>query len=566
MPKPEVVILVGGEAGQGLVTVGTLLSKAFVRAGYDVCVTQGYQSRIRGGHNTYELRAAVHDIAAPADEVDFLVALDETTLAADGPALRAGGVAIAAEDAEAPAATLRVPYKTLCPPRYANVAAAGVVGFLTGLPQETLVGVVEDAFHKKPDEAAANRDALAAAYAWAAANGAPFVRPLPAATPRPPRVMLNGNVAIALGAASAGAKFCAFYPMTPATGVPLTLAAHARTLGLVVEQAEDEMAAVNMACGASFAGAPSLVATAGGGFALMVEGVSLAAMTETPLVVVVGQRPAPATGLPTRTEQGDLDFVLHAGHGEFPRAVFAPGTVEDCFHLTRKAFELAARYQGPTFVLTDQWLADSERAVVLFDVDNLLPLAAYLPPASYPTPYRRYEITADGVSPRLLPGLGDELVVADSDEHTEDGHLTEDLGVRKAMVEKRLRKWEGLRAAIVPPAYYGLDGAENVLVCWGSTGGAAREAAAALTAAGTAVAVLHFTQVYPLDPPAFLPRLVKALRVIGVEGNAGGQFTGLLRREAGFHVDKFITRYDGLPMTPAYIRAALERLIAEEVS
>jgi 2-oxoglutarate ferredoxin oxidoreductase subunit alpha len=275
--------------------------------------------------------------------------------------------------------------------------------------------------------------------------------------------MLNGNEAIALGSLSAGLKFSSFYPMTPSTSISLNLAGHARQMGLIVEQAEDEIAAINMAIGASFAGVPSMVATSGGGFALMVEGISLAAMTETPLVVVVAQRPGPATGLPTRTEQADLELVLHAGHGEFPRAIFAPGTVEECFHLTRRAFELAERYQGPIFLLTDQFLADSYRAVASFDVENLAPVHVGND-VTGPSPYLRFVITESGVSPRLLPGITEHLVVADSDEHTQDGHITEDLSVRKLMVEKRLKKGKGLRAEVIPPDMKGNGNPDLLLV------------------------------------------------------------------------------------------------------
>ena len=267
--------------------------------------------------------------------------------------------------------------------------------------------------------------------------------------------MLNGNEAIALGAISAGLKFCAFYPMTPSTSIPLTLQAAADTMGLVVEQAEDEIAAINMAIGASFAGAPAMVATSGGGFALMVEGVSLAAMTETPVFIVVAQRPGPATGLPTRTEQGDLELVLHAGHGEFPRAIFAPGTIEECFHLTRQALFLAEKYQTPIFLLTDQFLADSYRAVTPFAVESLESVTVGSSPDKVTLPYQRYAITDSGVSPRLLPGVSEHLVVCDSDEHTSDGHITEDLTVRQQMVAKRLRKLQGLRTEVTPPEYLG---------------------------------------------------------------------------------------------------------------
>jgi 2-oxoglutarate ferredoxin oxidoreductase subunit alpha len=369
--------------------------------------------------------------------------------------------------------------------------------------------------------------------------------------------MLNGNEAIALGAVSAGLRFAAFYPMTPSTSISLTVVGLAERMGIVVEQAEDEIAAINMALGASFVGAPSMVATSGGGFALMVEGVSLAGMTETPLVIVVGQRPGPATGLPTRTEQADLEFVLHAGHGEFPRAIFAPGTVEDCFHFARRAFFITEKYQTPVFILTDQFLADSYRAVEPFAVDGLDWVKPGADPGLIKAPYRRHEITESGVSPRLLPGSSRHLVVTDSDEHTEDGHLTEDLAVRKRMVEKRLKKLEGMKREVVAPEYEGSKSPELLLVSWGSSRGAAREAAASLTAKGVDAAILSFSQVWPLVPEQFLERLKNAGSVVCIEGNAFGQLARLIRRETGFGIEERVSRYDGLPMTSEYIMREL---------
>jgi len=345
--------------------------------------------------------------------------------------------------------------------------------------------------------------------------------------------------------------------MTPATSIALSLIASAVRMGLIVEQAEDEIAAVNMAIGASFTGLPSMVATSGGGFALMTEGVSLAAMTETPLLIVIAQRPGPATGLPTRTEQGDLEFVLHAGHGEFPRAVFAPGSPRECFFLTRKALFTAEEFQGPVFLLTDQAMADSYRDVTPFDLEDLplVPAGRAASPSSLP--YNRYAFTPSGVSPRLLPGAGEHLVVADSDEHTGDGHITENLSVRRQMVEKRLRKGDGIKDQVEPPTFTGEDIPELLMVSWGSSKGAVHEAADLLKAGGKSVATLHFSQVWPLVPDIFLDRLVKAPQVVCVEGNATGQFARLLRRETGFQVHKRILRYDGLPMTPDYILKGL---------
>jgi len=412
---------------------------------------------------------------------------------------------------------------------------------------------------KKPQLAEENRRALAAAVQWAAEHVTSSLK-LPTIANPPQCLMMNGNEAIALGALSAGLKFCAFYPMTPSTSISLNLAAQANRMGLIVEQAEDEIAAVNMAIGASFAGAPSMVATSGGGFALMVEGVSLAAMTETPLVIVVAQRPGPATGLPTRTEQADLELVLHAGHGEFPRAIFAPGTVEECFHLARRALELAERYQGPVFLLTDQFLADSYRAVAPSDMESGPRIAVSLSAKEIESlPYKRFTITESGVSPRLLPGTSEHLVVVDSDEHTEDGHITEDLSVRTLMVEKRLRKGKSISSEVIPPEIQGEEEPDVLLVSWGSSKGAVQEAASILRSNGEKVATLHFSQVWPLVPEQFMEHLEKAQEVVSVEGNAFSQLARLMRRETGFHIKKKVLRYDGLPMTPELIFQELDR-------
>jgi 2-oxoglutarate ferredoxin oxidoreductase subunit alpha len=330
-------------------------------------------------------------------------------------------------------------------------------------------------------------------------------------------------------------------------------------MDLVVEQAEDEIAAINLAIGASYAGVPSLVPTSGGGFALMVEAVSLAAVSETPVVIVIGQRPGPATGLATRTEQDELWFVLNAGHGEFPRAIFAPGKIEECFYLTRKALELAEEYQGPMFILTDHFLADSYQDMEPMDVTKLSSVRPGWDPSSVTAPYLRYRITKSGVSPRLLPGLSKHLVVADSHEHTEDGHMTENLSVRPKMVDKRLRKGEGIRSEVIAPDFQGDKKADLLFISWGSTKGAVEEAALQLRSRKKKVATLHFSQVWPMIPDQFVKHLEQSKRVICVESNATGQLAQLIRRETGFEIKDRISRYDGLVITPEYILTHLER-------
>ena len=560
MIRTDLNLLIGGEAGQGLVTLGELLAKSLVRAGYFVVVTQSYHSRIRGGHNTYAIRASGEKIVAPREEIDLLIALNEETVALHHRELGAGGLIIVDKGFKTSTDNcLQVPYAQMGEQQFSNVVALGVVSHIVGLQLKLVDRALDDAFGKKaPELAEKNMQILSESYRWCSQQGLDFPKLAPASDLRR-RLLMNGNEAIAMGALSAGVKFCSFYPMTPATSIALNLAAQASNMDLVVEQAEDEIAAINMAIGASFAGAPSIVPTSGGGFALMTEGVSLAGMTETPLVIVVAQRPGPATGLPTRTEQADLEFVLHSGHGEFPRAVFSPGTVEECFWLTRKAFEVAAKSQGPVFILTDQFLADSARAIEPFDLESLAGVEPGILKDSSDLPYFRYNIYESGVSPRLLPGMSKHLVVAGSDEHPVDGHLTEDLRVRTFMVEKRLRKEEEIIAEVVPPEIRGDEKPDLLLVTWGSNKGSILEAATKLRNASTRVGTLHFSQVWPLVPHQFLGVLRDAGEVVCVEGNALGQLARIIRRETGFAVHRRVLRYDGLPITPEYILRALER-------
>jgi 2-oxoglutarate ferredoxin oxidoreductase subunit alpha len=556
-------ILIGGEAGQGLATVGELLTKALAMCGYRLVVTQSYHSRIRGGHNTFAIRTGPGEVLAPVDEVDVLVALNQETLDLHTGELVEGGLVLMAArlktDLDASCA-LTMPMKELAPkPIFENVAALGALASVIGIGQDVVEGLVADTFKKKGEEVIRqNREVLAKAYAWAAGQGRCGIQPLPPVQGPRPGLLLNGSEAVALGALAAGVGFCAFYPMTPSTSIALTLIAKAGEMQILVEQAEDEIAALNMALGASFAGAKSMVTTSGGGFALMVEALSLAGMIEQPVVIALGMRPAPATGLPTRTGQEDLNFVIHAGHGEFPRAVFAPGSVEDLFHLTHRAFDQAEKWQSPAFVLTDQYFADTFRIIAPIDLDALPAAAGPDRSDENPEGYQRFALTASGVSPRRLPGLGRSLVVADSDEHTPDGHITEDLGVRKQMVEKRLKKGCGLLADVLPPVFAGDEEPELLLVCWGSTYGAVLEAVGRLRADGKMAACLHFPQVWPLKKEQFLTRLESTAEVVCVEGNATGQLAGLIRRETGFAVHRLVLRYDGLPFTARYILEHLE--------
>jgi 2-oxoglutarate ferredoxin oxidoreductase subunit alpha len=554
MPDNDRTIVIGGEAGQGLVTVGTLLSKILIRGGYRIVVSQDYQSRVRGGHNSFAVRVVDDDASGPGETIDLLVAMDAASIDIHRPQMTKHTVVIIDEAFGMKGDSfLVVPYRDLAEKRYENTVALGVLGVLLGLGPEAIARALDETFGKKdPAVLESNRRVLSAATQWAAGQSVEPRKLTPIGSPEQ-FLMMNGNDGIALGALAAGVRFCSFYPMTPSTSIALNLAEWGPAAGIAVEQAEDEIAAINMAIGASYAGAPAIVPTSGGGFALMTEGVALAGMTETPVVIVVGQRPGPATGLPTRTEQGELMFVISAGHGEFPRAVFAPGDAEECIYLTKKAFEVAARFQGPVFILTDQYLADSYRAVEPPDIGDLGRPVSGIRDADPAAVYHRYEITEDGVSPRLLPGMTSHPVVADSDEHTQDGHITEDLGVRIRMVDKRLRKSAGIVREVIGPRYSGPESPELLLVSWGSTRGAVLEAARKLRDRGKVTAALTFSQVWPLVPDQFMGYLTAAREVAVVESNATGQFAGLIARESGFMVHKKVLRYDGLPMTAAYI-------------
>lgn len=562
----DIHLLIGGEAGQGLVTIGQLLGKALVRAGYEIFVSQSYHSRIRGGHNTFSIRLGTGPFCAPRESIDILVALNAETVELHRGQLNDQALLIA-DSAFAPdlVGTISVPFAELGPEHLWNTVALGLLGRILDLSSDSLNQSLEAKLGKKhPETLVENREIMEKSREWAAAHAPKHGFTLAGGVPAADRLLLNGNQAIALGALAGGLKFCAFYPMTPATSIVLELIAHAETMGCVFEQAEDEIGAINMAIGAAYAGAPSMVATSGGGFALMAEGVSLAAMTETPVLVAVAQRPGPATGMPTRTEQGDLEFVLHAGHGEFPRAIFAPGNIEECYHLTRHALVMAERSQSPVFILTDQFLADSARPVVPFDTASIVPVLAGVEPSAVTTPYQRYRLTENGISPRLLPGMSTHLVVADSDEHDEDGHISEDHGVRIAMMDKRLRKMDILTQEAIAPSLDGEKGAELLLVSWGSSQGPVLEAVALLRGQGRRVASLHFSQVWPLVPAQFLDILQAAGEVVCVEGNATGQFARLVQRETGFAMPSRIARYDGLPFTARYILDRLKSLAAEE--
>jgi len=535
---------VGGAAGEGIQTIGDAVARTFLAHGYPAFATSEFESRIRGGNSSVRIRVADEPANAPSPVADILLAVNPTALAFYRSALTDGGLSIGPEGSEN--VDVAVAFKDLAKESggtiYANAVAAGALCAAVGLPMETLNRTLAHAFARRGDEIVRANRAAAQAGFDAAAEQLGDRRPKPIPSRENRFAFASAHETIPIGAAAAGCRFMAAYPMSPSTGI-ITAFAKNPQLGVFTEQAEDEISAINMVLGASAAGARAMTATSGGGFALMTEGVSLAGMIETPIVIVIAQRPGPATGLPTRTAQEDLLFALRGGHGEFPRAILAPSDPQDAMDLTVRAFDLADRYQVPVIVLTDQYLADSTFALPSLDLPPKIS-GGVASDESHPNVYQRYRLTEDGISPRLPLGHPEHLVVLDSDEHTEAGHITEDLEeTRPAMVEKRLEKGRRLKLEMAAPIANGLEGAKRILIGWGSTRGAIDETVERLRANGQAVGSLHFTELWPL-PDLELPDAEYWV----VEGNATGQFAGLLESELGLTIAGRIGRYDGRPI------------------
>ncbi len=559
----DFTIRVGGEAGQGMLTIGSILVKFFSRSGFHVFSHQDYMSRIRGGHNFYQIRIADRPVTASVDQVDILVALDENTVTLHHNSLTDTGLVICdnvtVQEFFAGDEFVKIPFVEITEQRglhriMANTAVIGAVLGVFDLDISILPEIIKS--HISPKDAEVIESNMTAAHAGFAymREHCAFLDNFKLDPPRSQKLLLiNGNQAIGLGALLGGCKFYAAYPMTPSTSIMAYISSKAEQHGVLVEQAEDEIAAVNMILGASYAGVRAMTGTSGGGFALMTEGLSLAGITETPIVIAEVQRPGPARGLPTRTEQSDLFFALHGGHGEFPRVLLTPGTPEQAVYLTCKAFDLAEKYQIPVIIQSDQYLADSQWTYTGFNEefpyedyrlrqDRLQELESY----------RRYADSEDGISPLAVPGASKHLVVVDSDEHDEEGHIIEDAQTRIKMVQKRLfKKLPSITKEIAPPSFHGHRQPQIVLVGYGSTYGVMREAVDHLGKT-LEIGMLHFSELYPfplIEPFDYLALLRQATHTICVENNASGQFARLVRAETGIEFSSSINKYDGRPFS-----------------
>jgi 2-oxoglutarate ferredoxin oxidoreductase subunit alpha len=571
----DVSIRIGGQAGQGMQSISFIMGKIFTRHGYYVFINQDVESRIRGGHNFNQIRVKDEPVHAISDKVQLLIALDKHTIDEDLSHLIGDGVLIF--DGPTTGFTsdnpnhLSVPLETIATEAgkskiMVNSVATGAALTLLGYDLQPLLDQLEDEFAAKGKEVVEhNKNSASAGYRYVQENfkGAnPYHIP-PAPLMRK-KLLLNGSQAMALGAICSGLKFYSGYPMSPSTPIMEFIASVPREYNIILEPAEDEIAAINMVIGASFAGVRAMTATSGGGFCLMVEGLGLAGMTETPAVVVIAQRPGPATGLPTRTEQADLGFVINAAHGEFPRAVFAPGYAEQAFHLMGKAFNMAERYQTPVIVLGDQHFNDSYFTVDQLDLGQIkIDRGHILLGDSIPSgdTYRRYAWSESGISPRILPGPSGAVVYADSDEHTEAGHITEDAEVREQMVRKRMMKLEGMARGMKQPEAYPSNNSNIALIGWGSTYGAMKEAVDQMNREGLQAKMLHFSEIYPFPPKDFIQTNDKNATFFAIEDNYAGQFADLFSFETGISVNHRILKYDGRPFSPQEIVAQVKERI-----
>jgi 2-oxoglutarate ferredoxin oxidoreductase subunit alpha len=550
-------ILIGGSAGQGMDTVSVFLEKALKKGGFYVFSNKDYMSRVRGGHNFTQIRFGDEPIHSHVEKLDLILALDRDTVEIHKDKLNENGIIIADEaiqydDSRLVSLPLLKTAKDIGLSKAFTFVAAGAI-----LKHFGINGEFEDFIAKKLAEPIRNKNIEAFK------KGGELLEQKFTLSGKDlsNHLIINGNDAIGLGALVGGLSFYSAYPMTPATSVMTYLSKKSLEAGIVVEQAEDEISAINMAIGASYAGARAMTGSSGGGVALMVEAFGLAGITETPLVVIDSQRPGPATGLPTRTEQSDLSFLLTASPGEFPRVVLSVRNAEDAFYQTFRALNIADKYQTLVILLTDQYLADSNITIQRFALEELKIERHIWDGNGLDEDYKRYKVTESGISPRLIPGkVEGQVVLVDSDEHTEYAHITEEIEVRNAQMEKRMRKLDLLvKEDQKEPEYFGGEDIDVLLVGWGSTYGAIKEATEVLNKSGLKVGALSFGDIYPLPEKKLRKYSALAKKIINVEQNFTGQLGKFITQETGILMNDSILKYDGRQITSEEIVKTLSK-------
>jgi 2-oxoglutarate ferredoxin oxidoreductase subunit alpha len=577
--KHTFAVSIGGAAGQGVATPGNIFARIFARRGLYLNAYNAYQSIIRGGHTFLTIRTGPEPVTNMGDKIDLLITLNQDTMDRHLGLLGPGAAVIYNGDNIKPGT---VPDGVrLCPLPVSelsnnsrnkveqNTLAMAAAISMVGIGFQPLEEVLTQQFQKKGDAIVNENVGVArAAYQYATAHFAPFERPLPM-TDRP-KAVLTGNMALAMGGAAAGVKFYCAYPMSPSTGVLHWMATHARDAGIMVRQVEDEIGVINMAIGAAQAGCRAMCATSGGGFALMTEGLGMSAMIEVPVVVIDVQRAGPSTGVPTKTEQGDLWQMLGAGHGDYPRAIAAPLDVGDCFKIIPEMFNLVDKFQCPGIVLTDLLLSEGTTGLDPEDLNfnQEIDRGELITEANGngANGYKRYLFTESGVSPRAIPGVPGHIHTVATDEHQEDGVLISDEFTnpvkRRQMMEKRQRKMAGIEAAVKPPELVGSPDATVTLIGWGSTYGVIEEAVEMLNEEGISANQLQIRWMVPLHGDRIVEILKKSKRTIMVENNYSGQFARYLRSETSFVADGHIRKYDGEPLMPHHIVESVKEQLA----
>jgi len=595
----DVAVAIGGAAGQGIATPGNILSRILVRRGLHVNVYDAYQSIIRGGHIFLTLRTSDAPVQSHGDKLDILIALNQDTMNRHLNLMGAGSAVLYNADrikpGEAAQGVQLCPFsvKELAPgvkgDLVQNTLSLGAALRLMGVEFAPLEEALTAQFQRKGEAVVAENVGVArAGYEHANSQFKSFPVPLPDLGK--PLAFVDGNTALAMGGVAAGVRFYCAYPMSPSSGVLHWMAAHGKQLGVMVRQVEDELGVINMAVGAAHMGARAMCATSGGGFALMTEGLGAASMMEIPVVCIDVQRAGPATGVPTKTEQGDLWQVLGAGQGDYPRIIVAPTAVEECFRIVPELFNLTDTFQCPGIILSDLLLSEGRFSIDPAELDFNVPInrgeligldglnGAHGANGAEGTNgangadgnggYKRYEITPSGISPRAIPGTEGYAHVVATDEHQEDGVLISDEFTnplkRQAMHEKRMRKWEGVLQQIKAPALFGPEDAAVTLIGWGSTRGVIREAMEQLAAQGISANNLQIQWLVPLHADAITDIVGKAKKTIIVENNYSGQFARYLRSETSIAADGHIRKYDGEPFMPHHIVNGVKAILAGE--
>lgn len=557
----EASVLFGGEAGDGVRSAGSLVGRIFNRHGLYSFVRDDYQSLIRGGHNYSQIRASPEKIWSQKREAEIVIALDERSIESHEDRLTDRGVLIIDSDDldyESPK-THSMPLTSMVEgvegiEIMRNSAAVGAVAYLYGLDLEIVNDLMDQFYGGR-----AEKNILLAEDGYDyAKNNFEKIRDLNFPD-REDAPLITGNQAISLGAAKAGLSVYIAYPMTPSTSILHFTANYQKELGLTVVQPENEIGVINMALGSAYSGARSMVATSGGGYALMQEAVSLAGMSESPILIVECQRAGPSTGVPTYTAQGDLDFALNSGHGEFPSIVLAPGDVEEAFYRAGEALNLAWKHQVPVILLSDKHLSESGMTAQI-DPDKVVREKAKLAEGAG-SDYERYEITDDGVSPLATPGTPNAVVKTSSYEHLESGYTTEDPEEVVAMQDKRKKKWKGIKKDVRdrnPVKVYGDEESDKLILAWGSTKGAVLEA---MKLIDDSLKLVQPVYLKPFLSEEISKHMKGAEKVIDVENNSTAQLANLIRKETLSTVDEKILKYDMCPFDPKGLAEKLEEVL-----